>query len=247
MHRIEIHLPILIPEILYRLGVFILLKYRRLRYGYPFRLIRLGQGQYSKVDQADYEWLNKYDWHLYIRYRSKYAARMDHEKNTFIHMHRQIFENLSTTQNPVLSPLVPSGVEGVEGSELKTHNCHRHIFENPSATQNSELKTHNCHRHIGDGLVVDHINCDGLDNRRANLRLATRQQNKCNSRPRLRGGTSRYKGVFWAKDRKKWRASVSFNGKTKYLGGFDNEIEAAKVRDVAAKKYHGQFAWLNFG
>ncbi len=95
-------------------------------------------------------------------------------------------------------------------------------------------------------MPVDHINCDGLDNRRANLRLATRQQNKCNSRPRARRGTSRYKGVWWDKERRKWRAAVGYNGKTKHLGAFDNDIEAAKARDVAAKKYHGQFAWLNF-
>jgi len=128
-------------------------------------------------------------------------------------------------------------------------HMHRQIMEHmlsTSITLNSELRTHNCHSHIGNGLVVDHINCDGLDNRRANLRLATRQQNKCNSRPSSHGGTSRYKGVWWEKDKRKWRAAVGFNGKIKHLGAFDNEIEAAKARDAAAKKYHGQFAWLNF-
>ncbi len=96
------------------------------------------------------------------------------------------------------------------------------------------------------GMVVDHINCDGLDNRRANLRLATRQQNKCNTRPSSTGATSKYKGVFWGKDRKKWRSRVTFKGKMVDLGSFDSEIEAAKARDAVAKKYHGQFAWLNF-
>jgi len=171
--------------------VWLVLLYRRLRYGYSFRLIRLGRGVYTKVDPEDYDWLSKYDWHLYIRYRSRYAARMDHKTNMFVHMHRM-------------------------------------IMKPPK------------------GMLVDHINCDGLDNRRANLRLATRQQNKCNSRPSSSRCTSRYKGVFWAKDRKKWRAGVTFNGKTVRLGSFDNEIEAAKARDVAAKKYHGRFAWLNF-
>ena len=96
------------------------------------------------------------------------------------------------------------------------------------------------------GMVVDHINCDGLDNRRANLRFATRQQNKCNTRPISRRCSSKYKGVFWARDRCKWRAVVTSKGKRMNLGAFDNEVEAARVRDAAAKKYHGQFAWLNF-
>jgi len=208
----EYNITIKIPAFLDYLILSPVLLYRRLRYGYSFRLIRLGRGVYTKVDPENYEWLNKYDWHLYIRYRSKYAARMDHKTNMFVHMHRQIMEHMLLT----------------------------------STTLNSELRTHNCHRHIGDGLVVDHINCDGLDNRRANLRLATRQQNKCNSRPFSHRGTSKYKGVFWAKDRYKWRAAITFKGKTIRLGQFDNEIEAAKARDVAARKYHKEFAWLNF-
>ena len=191
MKTSEYNITIKIPAFLDYLILSPVLLYRRLRYGYSFRLIRLGRGGYTKVDPEDYEWLNKYDWHIDIRERNRYAVRMKHDTNTFVHMHRE-------------------------------------IMKPPK------------------GMVVDHINCDGLDNRRANLRLATHQQNKYNTRPFSRRCTSKYKGVWWAKDRKQWCASVTFNGKTKWVGSFDNEVEAAKARDVAAKKYHGQFAWLNF-
>jgi len=92
------------------------------------------------------------------------------------------------------------------------------------------------------GLDVDHINMDGLDNRRCNLRIATRSLNMANSRER--GGRSRYKGVSWSKHANKWRAAIQ-NGKMKNLGYFNTEIEAARAYDVAAKMVFGEFARLN--
>ena len=96
----------------------------------------------------------------------------------------------------------------------------------------------------GDRRCVDHINGNGLDNRRScNLRLANKQQNACNQQPRK--GTSKYKGVSWHKANAKWAAQIMAMGQTMYLGYFDKEIIAAKAYNLAALKYHGIFAYTN--
>ena len=96
-------------------------------------------------------------------------------------------------------------------------------------------------------LFVDHINHNGLDNRKANLRPATRSQNSFNRLIIIRKDlSSKYKGVTWGKYKKMWQARIGIYGKRKHIGFFKDEVQAAMAYDKAAKKYHGEFASLNF-
>ena len=91
---------------------------------------------------------------------------------------------------------------------------------------------------------VDHRNGNGLDNRRKNLRLATRSQNCCNAR-RRKDATLPYRGIKLDKRDGKYHARISINGKRKHLGTFSDPISAALAFDRAAK-VRGEFAQLNF-
>ncbi len=95
------------------------------------------------------------------------------------------------------------------------------------------------------GMIVDHVNKNGLDNQKENLRICTRSQNSHNYKI-PRNNTSGFKGVFFDKQWNKWRAAIRINYKRFYLGSFENKIEAARSYDMAAKQYHGEFANLNF-
>lgn len=90
---------------------------------------------------------------------------------------------------------------------------------------------------------TDHKNQNRLDNRRCNLRPASRSQNSANRK--LQQGSSKFKGVQWHKRGKKWQVRIKFEGKTKHLGLFTDEIEAAQAYNKAAKKLFGEFAYLN--
>jgi hypothetical protein len=94
------------------------------------------------------------------------------------------------------------------------------------------------------GMVVDHINGNRWDNHRNDLQICTRARNSRNRRGNR--GTSRFKGVFGSTRSQKWIAAIKCGGKTKWLGSFTDEVEAAKAYDRAALKYFGQYACLNF-
>lgn len=103
------------------------------------------------------------------------------------------------------------------------------------------------HREIMDapkGMKVDHINGNRLDNRKTNLRLCNNQQNVHNSKVN-RVNKSGFKGVSWMKSRNKWRARIKIDMKEKHLGLFPSREEAARSYNESAKKYFGEFAYLN--
>ncbi len=170
-----------------------LLTYRLLRYGYAFRRIYLGEGEWTTVELADFYRLGHFKWRVEGNGKKIYAVR-----------------DVKTA--PGLTKLL---------------SLHREIMNQPK------------------GFLVDHKNCNPLDNRKTNLRLATPSQNMQNKKKR-KNTSSRFIGVSFHKRFRKWQSSIHFEGKKIALGYFHNEIDAAKARDKAAKKYHGEFARLNF-
>ncbi len=109
-------------------------------------------------------------------------------------------------------------------------------------TANKVMSLHSFIMYSGKGIYVDHIDHNGLNNCKFNLRIATNRQNQHN---RLAKKGKRFKGTTWRKGAHSWMARIVIDGKNKYLGDFKDERDAAIKYNEAAKKYFGEFALLN--
>jgi hypothetical protein len=96
------------------------------------------------------------------------------------------------------------------------------------------------------GVKSDHIDNNGLNNQRSNLRPADQSHNRMNTRKTISPTSSQYKGVCWHKKAQKWMASIKLNKKPIYIGLFSDEQTAAQAYDAKAKILFGEFARLNF-
>jgi len=114
----------------------------------------------------------------------------------------------------------------IVGSDGKKHDVQMHRFV---------LGNNSSH--------TDHINGDGLDNRKENLRACNATENQWNRR--LQKHSSRFKGVSFFKSRGKWHARIKALGKIVHLGFFDCEVMAARAYDSAARSFFGEFAKTN--
>lgn len=113
--------------------------------------------------------------------------------------------------------------------------------------KNRKIIKHNMHNYlinIPDGFFVDHIDRNGLNYQKENLRVVTRQQNQMN-RSSYKNSSSKYKGVSWHKKNKKWTTHIKFNYKDYNLGYFDDEKDAARTYNKAAEELFGEYAYLN--
>lgn len=113
---------------------------------------------------------------------------------------------------------------------------------------NGKRKSEQMHRmimHATQGVEVDHVSRDRLDNRRSNLRLCSHTQNAHN-RSKQSNTHSQYRGVTWHKRDKKWIAQIVHNKKLMFLGNFTKEKDAAKAYDKSAKELFKEYANPNF-
>ncbi len=152
------------------------------------------------LDDADFEKLGRYKWHVEAGSRNVEAGS------------NQIFYAVRAVRN--------------EAGVWTISRMHREI-SGPKP-----------------GFDVDHINHNGLDNRSDNLRNVLKRDNQGNQRAR-RGGTSKYKGVYWDKGRAAWRARLGLSPRKAHLGYFDIEEDAARAYNVAAIAYFGDCACPN--
>lgn len=193
----EVRVRIFLPEFVYQAGIWLLLLYRKIRFGYAFRRIPLTQGRFAIVDPQRFDELNRHKWYAMCNQNGYYARRAV-----------TIYRDGKRKQKCVM--------------------MHSVILSAPK------------------GMVIDHINNNPLDNRIANLRVVTPQQNAWNRRKHRGICTSKYKGVSRADREGKWRAVIMLDGRKISLGNFDDEIQAARAYDKKAKELFGKHAKTNF-
>ena len=112
-----------------------------------------------------------------------------------------------------------------------------------AVTRGSKLRLHRLIMNASKGFEVDHIDGDGLNCSKSNMRLATTSENQRNQRIGC-NNKSGVKGVTWDKERGKWRVSIKINRKSIRIGRFENLEDAAKAYADASLKYHGDFGRL---
>ncbi|MGB8225875.1 MAG: AP2/ERF family transcription factor, partial [Sedimentisphaerales bacterium] len=223
----KIHFQISYPTIIESIIVYFLLRYRKKRYGCAFRKIYLTKGKYAMVSPEDFEEVNKHKWRVVNNHNETYyAVRMTYPcgRKKLVMMHREIMK---------LPPFDSFG-----GSAVLTTGKAQDRLAGGRPFDSA---------HGRGRLVIDHGDGDGLNNTRENLSIVTAAENSYNRRKCKNECSSRYKGVSREKKSNRWRAIINYKGIPIRLGYFDNEIEAAKAYDEAAKELYREYAKLNFG
>lgn len=130
---------------------------------------------------------------------------------------------------------------------IKSHSSSNTIYAQRNVFRNGKWTTQPMHKdivHVTGFKHIDHIDGNGLNNQKINLRECSLSQNIMNSRKR-KNTSSRYKGVSWVKQKQKWSAEIQYNKTKIRLGCFATENEAAEAYNSAALQYHKCFARIN--
>lgn len=134
-------------------------------------------------------------------------------------------------------------VDAISGRKWMATNKHRQFYALSRRLCDSPSTTY-LHRLIlnaGRGEFVDHRDCNGLNNRRANVRLCTPSENAKNLRTPITN-TSGLKGAFFSKEKSRWYSRIKCDGILINLGYFESVEEAHRAYVAAGQKYHGEFA-----
>jgi hypothetical protein len=141
-------------------------------------------------------------------------------------------------------------VDDEDYENLNQWKWHYHNQGYAKRTLKKKNKTTKIYMHrfimnLNSNLTIDHINGNGLDNRKCNLRIANKSENSMNSNKQTKLTSSIYKGVTWHKQCKKWVAQIGHKRKHYSLGLYLTEKEAALAYNKKAKELFGEFALLN--
>ena len=130
---------------------------------------------------------------------------------------------------------------------LKKFRWHKAVFKNTNYVRGTvdgrQVLLHRLLMNHPEGMDVDHINHNGMDNRRCNLRIVTRGQNAQNSRI-SKNNTSGVKNVHYLKSRDRYRVTIGVDNRSIQVGYFKTLQEATEARNLALKEYHGEYACL---
>ena len=144
-------------------------------------------------------------------------------------------------------PLTNGGttlIDAEDISKLQGYSWYQHMGYARARAPEGEIHLSHVILPCPDGFFIDHINRDKLDNRKANLRVATRSQNNANRRS-FDNSTSKYKGVHWNKKSGLWEATIRKHGQQVSLGMYEDEIAAASAYNDSARQIWGEYAVLN--
>lgn len=125
---------------------------------------------------------------------------------------------------------------------LRHHNTFYAMRQqnNGDYSKRQHISMHGQILNLPQGTEGDHVDGNGLNNQRSNIRISTHQQNMHNMKKRS-DNTSGFKGVTFDKRRNKWRAQIQVNNKPIHLGYFDTAESGHSAYQEASEKYHGEF------